>query len=201
MTDGRTAPAKCCTEEQMARMDLEASAREKIDAKSRGHILRGVELQSARRTEGLPPTPVEHTIGFLNQLLVVEYGHSKADADTVNEDRKVCRARTRITQQGAARDAGLDVHQWARCGHGRRAELLATVFAAWNDLLIDRRSPSDDDIIREAYAWHESKQHFEPDRITESICWLKKHDFAPTSIGPRTVLATQGDLLVTGEGT
>jgi len=98
------------------------------------------------------------------------------------------RARTILGERKQRMDLLLD---WLSKMDTEQAELLATVFAAWNDLLINRRSPSDDDIIREVYGWHESKHRFEPERITKCIRWLKGHDFAPTGVGPRTLVADE----------
>ncbi|MCC7408474.1 MAG: restriction endonuclease subunit S [Phycisphaeraceae bacterium] len=60
-----------------------------------------------------------------------------------------------------------------------QAELFATVYAAWNDLLADGRSANPDAVVSEVHGWHESKQRFEPQRIKQCINWMKKHSFVP----------------------
>lgn len=55
---------------------------------------------------GLTATPSKQTLGFFNQNLVMEYGHSQAVADGVNVDFDVYTIQTKITQQGSKVDAG-----------------------------------------------------------------------------------------------
>ncbi len=50
---------------------------------------------------GLTATPSKQTIGFFNNNLVMEYGHTQAVADGVNVGFDVYRIRTKITDQGA----------------------------------------------------------------------------------------------------
>jgi len=71
-----------------------------------------------------------------------------------------------------------------------QAELVATVFEAWNDFLIDGCTPTDDAIIREVHAWHPEKAKFTPDRIKACIKWLKDNSFAPTGIGPKKLIVS-----------
>ncbi|HEY1684394.1 MAG TPA: restriction endonuclease subunit S [Tepidisphaeraceae bacterium] len=71
-----------------------------------------------------------------------------------------------------------------------QAELFATVFAAWNDFLIDGVKPTDEQIIKEVREnWHAAKQRFTPDRLQTCIDWIRKHDFIPRGAGPRTIAA------------
>jgi len=55
---------------------------------------------------GLTATPSKQTLGYFNQNLVMEYGHSQAVADGVNVDFDVYRIQTRITDQGSVVEAG-----------------------------------------------------------------------------------------------
>jgi type I restriction enzyme S subunit len=72
-----------------------------------------------------------------------------------------------------------------------QAELFATAYAAWNDLLIDDRPADDDHIIAEIYAWHESKQKFTRERISICISWMRKNGYVPNGIGERTSVVTK----------
>ena len=54
---------------------------------------------------GLTATPAQHTYGFFNQNVVMEYPHERAVADGVNVDFEIFRIRTRITEQGSTIDA------------------------------------------------------------------------------------------------
>ena len=78
-----------------------------------------------------------------------------------------------------------------------RAEIVATLFAAWNDLLIaagardadpsDPRHPSDDEIIAEVRnCWHAAKQRFTADRLQQALGWMRDQGLVPCGMGPAT---------------
>ena len=76
---------------------------------------------------GLTATPSGKTIGFFNQNMVMQYGHSEAVTDGVNVDFDVYRIRTRITEQGAtieAGDTGVYVDKRHKLTRAERLELL-----------------------------------------------------------------------------
>lgn len=67
------------------------------------------------------------------------------------------------------------------------AEIIATLFAAWNDFLIDGKSPTDEEIIREVREnWHESKQRFTPSLLVTWLKWLRSNQLVPQGCPPRT---------------
>jgi type I restriction enzyme, S subunit len=67
------------------------------------------------------------------------------------------------------------------------AEIIATLFAAWNDMLIDGKSPSDDEIIREVREnWHYKKERFTPTLLTSWLNWLRQQNVIPRGLAPRT---------------
>jgi type I restriction enzyme, S subunit len=73
-------------------------------------------------------------------------------------------------------------------------EIIATLFAAWNDFLIDGRTPSDDEIVHEVREnWHPSKQRFTQTELKTWLAWLRQHALVPTGKGPHTV-GQQGKL-------
>lgn len=78
-----------------------------------------------------------------------------------------------------------------------RAEIVATLFAAWNDRLIaagvtnphpeDPAHPSADEIIAEVRDhWHEAKKRFDKPRLLKALKWMRDNDLVPRGIGPRT---------------
>lgn len=68
-----------------------------------------------------------------------------------------------------------------------RCEMFATVYAAWNDLLIWKRDPSDDAILKEVLGrWHESKKRFPETRWQAMIAWIRKEGFIPVGFGKPT---------------
>jgi hypothetical protein len=72
-----------------------------------------------------------------------------------------------------------------------RAELFATTFAVWNDLLLDNQLADDAAIVAGVHGWHPSKiAKFPANRIVLCINWMKQQSFIPKGTGPRsTVLA------------
>jgi type I restriction enzyme S subunit len=66
-------------------------------------------------------------------------------------------------------------------------EIVATLFAAWNDALLDGQSPSDDWIIREVREnWHIEKQRFTAEKLGHWLDWMRKNHLVPTGKPPRT---------------
>ncbi|MFP1852534.1 restriction endonuclease subunit S [Lonsdalea quercina] len=66
-------------------------------------------------------------------------------------------------------------------------EIIATLFAVWNDFLIDGTQPTDEQIIRDMREnWHERKARFSPSDLKPWLSWLRKEDFIPRGLPPRT---------------
>ena len=55
---------------------------------------------------GLTATPAQHTFGFFNQNVVMEFTHAEAVAAGINVDFEVYEIRTQITEQGSRIQAG-----------------------------------------------------------------------------------------------
>jgi type I restriction enzyme S subunit len=71
--------------------------------------------------------------------------------------------------------------------HPEEAEIIATLFAAWNDFLIDGHSPNDDEIVREVREnWHEEKRRFAPVKLRQWLDWLRESGLVPTGKPPHT---------------
>ncbi|WP_420177470.1 restriction endonuclease subunit S [Kerstersia gyiorum] len=67
-------------------------------------------------------------------------------------------------------------------------EIIATLFAVWNDFLIDGVHPTDAQIIAEVREnWHERKARFTPAELGRWLDWLRKENFVPRGLPPRTV--------------
>jgi type I restriction enzyme S subunit len=72
------------------------------------------------------------------------------------------------------------------------AEIIATLFAVWNDFLIDGHTPSDDEIVKEVREnWHESKTRFTPAQLKENLNWMRRNDLVPQGRLPHTVYQQQ----------
>lgn len=68
----------------------------------------------------------------------------------------------------------------------REAELFATVHAAWNNLLIDGETPTDDAIIREAREdWHPKKLDISRADFAKALAAVRRSGMIPTGKGKR----------------
>ena len=76
-----------------------------------------------------------------------------------------------------------------------QAELFDTVYAVWNDLLIDGIDPTQEQIIEGVYNWHESKKRFPSEQIRTCIQWISTKSFVPSGQGKQTVVTKNGRML------
>jgi type I restriction enzyme S subunit len=82
--------------------------------------------------------------------------------------------------------------------HTERCEIVATLYAAWNDLVLTGGYFTDADIIREVRErWHERKERFTEDRLQRALGWMRKHGLVPTGRGRPTLF--NGTDAATGE--
>ncbi|EXF44779.1 type I restriction-modification system subunit S [Pseudomonas sp. BAY1663] len=67
-------------------------------------------------------------------------------------------------------------------------EIIATLFAVWNDFLIDGVQPTDTQIISDVREnWHERKARFTPAELGQWLDWLRRENIIPRGLPPRTV--------------
>ncbi|HVY53678.1 MAG TPA: hypothetical protein VHA13_04090, partial [Gammaproteobacteria bacterium] len=69
-----------------------------------------------------------------------------------------------------------------------QSEIVATLFACWNDLLIEREEyVTDQLIIKEVRNhWHLSKKRFHESRLLSALNWMKKNNLIPRGIKGHT---------------
>lgn len=66
------------------------------------------------------------------------------------------------------------------------AELIATTYAAWNNLIIDQRAVTDDDIVLAARDnWHRDKLRFDPSRFHDAIRFIRNNSIIPDGTAKR----------------
>jgi hypothetical protein len=66
-------------------------------------------------------------------------------------------------------------------------EIVATLYAAWNDLLADQVQVSDDKIIEAFYRWDASKLKFNRERLTGALEWMRAKNLIPSGRAKRTI--------------
>ncbi|MFI3048478.1 restriction endonuclease subunit S [Pseudomonas coronafaciens] len=69
-----------------------------------------------------------------------------------------------------------------------RCEMTVTLYAAWNDFVIEGRTVTDESIVDEVmHRWNEAKLRFSKDEWLAVLTEMKKHDLlTPTGFGKRT---------------
>jgi hypothetical protein len=77
----------------------------------------------------------------------------------------------------------------------QEAELFATVYAAWNNLLLEGHSPTGEDIVRAAREnWHEKKSTIPRHKFFEALRLLRDKDCKPAGRGRKVESSPQGSL-------
>lgn len=67
-------------------------------------------------------------------------------------------------------------------------EAVATLYAVWNDLLIDKIPTSQEDIIKGFYKWSDKKKNFERHELYKTLEWMKDHKLIPSGKGKKTII-------------
>ena len=66
-------------------------------------------------------------------------------------------------------------------------EIVATLYGAWNDLLLESMNPTGKQIVDEVMTnWHESKERIKLDRWFKALKWMRQNDIVPTGYGMST---------------
>jgi len=64
-----------------------------------------------------------------------------------------------------------------------KCEIVATLLAAWSDLLREQGTVSDEMIVHEVlHNWHESKQRIPEDRWLKALAWMREKGFVPKEV-------------------
>jgi type I restriction enzyme S subunit len=71
----------------------------------------------------------------------------------------------------------------------RSVEAVATLYAAWNDALLDGGNPNDDEIVFEVlHNWHPQKgKKFTATELRTWLGWMRRRDLVPRGTGPKTM--------------
>ena len=78
----------------------------------------------------------------------------------------------------------------------RATEAVATLYAVWNDALIDGETPDDAAIINDfLHEWHAEKgEKFKANELARWLSWMKQRGLIPHGQGPHTVHTMTPDL-------
>lgn len=69
----------------------------------------------------------------------------------------------------------------------RQCEIVATLYGAWNDLILAGNSVNDELILNEILnQWHEKKRQIPVNRWRDAIAWMRQQGLVPTGFGKPT---------------
>ena len=80
-----------------------------------------------------------------------------------------------------------------RNANTQQCEIVSTLYAAWNDLLIDGVTFTDTQIIEQASNaryWHENKENISPEKWPAALDWMRKKGIVPTGWGAHTQMGS-----------
>jgi hypothetical protein len=68
-----------------------------------------------------------------------------------------------------------------------QSEIVATLYACWNDLLLRKRKAADEYIVNEfVYNWHPKNARFPKRRLLNALEWMRKNNLAPKGLAKLT---------------
>ena len=68
-----------------------------------------------------------------------------------------------------------------------QSEIVATLYACWNDFLLQKSNPTDDEIVSEFLLnWHAKKKRFSRKRLVKALGWMRERGLVPHGTGKRT---------------
>lgn len=65
-------------------------------------------------------------------------------------------------------------------------EKVATLYAVWNDFLIDGKKPTDNEIVADFREWHPSKKRFTQTELEQALNWIRSKKLIPEGKGRKT---------------
>ncbi|WP_051302087.1 restriction endonuclease subunit S [Sedimenticola selenatireducens] len=70
----------------------------------------------------------------------------------------------------------------------QESEVVATLYAAWNNLLLDGQLPNDEAIVTEAREnWHKDKLNIERDKFFRGLEWMRAKELTPQGRGEKVI--------------
>lgn len=89
----------------------------------------------------------------------------------------------------------LDRRMFPAARKAEQAEIMATLSAAWNDLLLDGGSLTDTEIINKVLtSWHESRERFKAPRLQRTLEWMRKKNLVPVGHGKKAESVSKRDV-------
>jgi type I restriction enzyme S subunit len=64
-----------------------------------------------------------------------------------------------------------------------KSEIIATLYAVWNNFIIEGKSVTDKELIEAFYRWSERKHQYTKEQILRGLQWLRDNHMEPTGFG------------------
>jgi type I restriction enzyme S subunit len=75
-----------------------------------------------------------------------------------------------------------------------QAEIVATLYMAWNDFLLRGEQVDDDRLVQEVRSnWHDAKKRITEDRWRRAVAWMRQKGLTPSGFGTATANGTEAD--------
>jgi type I restriction enzyme S subunit len=69
----------------------------------------------------------------------------------------------------------------------QQSEIIATLYGAWNDLLMGNGKATEKQIVEEVWErWHDQKKEISKDRWQAALKWMREKNLIPTGQGKQT---------------
>jgi type I restriction enzyme S subunit len=63
------------------------------------------------------------------------------------------------------------------------SEIIATIYAVWNNFMIEKKSVSDKELTEAFYGWSQRKQQYTKAEVLKGLQWLRNNHLEPTGFG------------------
>lgn len=74
----------------------------------------------------------------------------------------------------------------------QESEVIATLFYCWNDFLIDGIQATDNQIIKQFYAWSKRKKYIKTTKVKNNLDYMRKNNLIPNGYGKKTIQRSNG---------
>ncbi|MBC9931496.1 restriction endonuclease subunit S [Chitinophaga qingshengii] len=64
-----------------------------------------------------------------------------------------------------------------------KSEIIATIYAVWNNFIIEGKPIVEDELIQSFYNWSERKHQYTRAQVLEGLQWLREYKLEPTGFG------------------
>jgi restriction endonuclease S subunit len=150
----------------------------------------GISLGRNPVKDAAGPNDFKHLLGVEHRARMAKYFDFKEVQEGRHELRKLGGFNRLIDKTRTALGSRLaDVEHlltWMLPMNMQQAEIVATVYAAWNNLLLDGKQPTDEEIVYEAREnWHSAKLKIVRDKFFTAVQWMREQKVIPEGKGPR----------------